>query len=189
MTLPVQPKYSIGQTVYGAYANYEQVRQTCPHCLGSKEWSVKTPAGEEFSIPCHTCEEGWFSTGSIRIWKDAPRVETLTIGSIRIDTHDERSISYMCQETGIGSGSIHYEDLLFMTYKEALEVATEQAFKNATARTAEQREREAKEKKKSRNKPSWERRQIKELERELKTTKDALALVSSKPIDGVDSAA
>jgi hypothetical protein len=171
MTLPIQPKYSVGQTIYKAYALWEEMREQCPDCLGTKEWSVKTPRGETFEIPCNTCEEGWYSTGTIRVWKDAPKVESLTIGSILIDTRDEKPISYMCHETGVGSGSIHYEDTLFLIREEATRVATAQAAENAKRRNAEQREREAREKRKSARKPSYHERLVKELERELKTLK------------------
>jgi len=53
-----------------------------------------------------------------------PSVSKLTIGSVRVDTSDERGTSYMCIETGVGSGSIYYESDLFSTHDEAMTVAT-----------------------------------------------------------------
>lgn len=175
MTLHIQPKYSIGQVVYKAYATYEEILEQCPDCLGTKEWSVTTPAGETFEIPCNTCTEGWYSTGTIRVRKDAPKAESLTIGSIRINTQDEKPISYMCHETGVGSGGIHYEDTLFLSREEALKVATTQAAENAARRNAEQREREAKQKRKDARKPSYHERRVKELEKELKAIRKGQA--------------
>lgn len=44
-----------------------------------------------------------------------PCVRSLTIGSIRIDTNDSDPVSYMCAETGVGSGNIYSEQTLFAT--------------------------------------------------------------------------
>jgi len=58
----------------------------------------------------------------------APSVEVLTIGSVRVDTHDiEHPVSYMCRETGVGSGQIHCEADLFHTREEAQAAAEAKA--------------------------------------------------------------
>lgn len=116
----LNPKYEINQEVYGAHAYWLPDNVTCPDCLGTTNWSVTTPAGETFQVRCHTCNEGWYSSGKVRVYSYRPQVERLTIGSIRIDTNDEKPISYMCVETGVGSGTIHHEETLFPTYDEAL---------------------------------------------------------------------
>lgn len=50
-------------------------------------------------------------------------METLTIGSVRFDSHDSGAdsepASYMCRETGVDSGSIWYESQLRATREEA----------------------------------------------------------------------
>jgi hypothetical protein len=35
-------------------------------------------------------------------------------------TKDKKEITYMCKETGIGSGTVYYENRLFSTYEKAL---------------------------------------------------------------------
>lgn len=149
------PKYDIGQVVFKGHAYYGERRETCPDCLGRKEWSVATPAGETFSTPCNTCNEGYFSVGTIRRYGEQASVQEVTIGSVRLDTNDDRHpVSYMCLETGVGSGQVHYEDSLFLTADEARNYANAQAAIN-TARRNEQEEADRSRKKKSRvRKPS-----------------------------------
>lgn len=47
----------------------------------------------------------------------------LTIGSIRIDTGDNRGVEYMCVETGVGSGSVWKESDLYESVEVAQRVA------------------------------------------------------------------
>lgn len=57
-----------------------------------------------------------------------PCTEKLTIGSIRIDTNDiDKPVSYMCVETGVGSGSVYYESDLHLTEEEAFRFAQARA--------------------------------------------------------------
>jgi len=139
----IETKYNIGDVVYGAGITGSTRRTTCPDCLGQKTWQCSTPAGETFVVPCGTCERGLGGAlGYLESYGTDPRVETLTIGCVRIETDrrpDER-VSYMCKETGIGSGTIHYEKKLFRTYEEAFEAAKDMAFEREAeigARNAE----------------------------------------------------
>ena len=125
----VTPKFKIGDKVYAASSYHKEVQLQCPDCLGKKVWAVATPAGENFTIPCGTCTRGYFSYGTIGEWVESPHIELYTIGSVRIDTEDEHPVSYMCHETGIGSGTIHYEEALFSDRIDALAYATEKASK------------------------------------------------------------
>jgi len=105
------PKYEIGQKVWLAYTEQRQERFTCPDCNGSKTWTAHTAAGEDIPIQCPRCAA--FSRPhdlpSLTRQVSAVSVAKLTIGNIRINTWDERPVSYMCNETGVGSGSIYYE--------------------------------------------------------------------------------
>lgn len=115
----IQPKYSIGQSVIGVHVSWLETKVQCPDCLGQKEWTVSLPSGEVFQHDCQTCRQGWFSTGIVSDWGDKARFQNLTIGSVRIDTAADKPVSYMCIETGIGSGTVHYEETLFATKEEA----------------------------------------------------------------------
>jgi len=92
----------------------------CPDCLGTKEWRVLLPSGEEFQHDCRTCSRGYYSEGRVAEYGDRGIVVERTIGSIRVDTADEnRPVSYMCCETGVGSGTVYDEKNLFLTKQEA----------------------------------------------------------------------
>jgi hypothetical protein len=49
----------------------------------------------------------------------------MTVGSVRIDTADDRPVSYMMEETGVGSGTIHYSENVFGDEPAALARAKE----------------------------------------------------------------
>lgn len=117
--LPI-PKYSIGDTVWyaSAYTGAEQL--PCPDCLGQKLWSVTSPAGGTFQVNCVRCS----GSGYLEAHTYEPQTRSLTIGSIQIDTantsdNHREVVQYMCKETGIGSGSVYRESLLFRSQEEA----------------------------------------------------------------------
>lgn len=124
--MKIETKYSPGDIVYSAGFSGGQRQTPCPDCLGQKEWQCRTPAGEEFAVPCGTCYSAWNSTGYISSYGTDPRVERLTIGTVQVDTRGNE-IRYMCKETGIGSGTLHSEDRLFRTEAEAMVRAVEMA--------------------------------------------------------------
>lgn len=116
----LMPKFKIGQLIFCASVSWSEIKIKCPDCLGTLEWEVHTPAGEVFKHPCNTCKYGWQNSGYVSEWKDAAQIVLRTVGSIQTDTASNTPIRYMCEETGIGSGSIYNEANLFAT-KEAAE--------------------------------------------------------------------
>lgn len=122
------PKYHVGQKVFWAHTSQTQVMLPCPDCLGTRTWKVITPGGTELETECQRCERYQHDLPSIRINEHTPVVRELTIGSIRIDTAPsygkESHVEYMCEETGVGSGSIYEQHNLYATRDEALAVAT-----------------------------------------------------------------
>ncbi len=121
--MKIETKYSIGDVVYHGRNRTVPVRTTCPDCNGTKLWTITKPSGETVETACPTCETLYCSTGYIERRERTPFVETLTIGSVRFDSHDSGAdrepASYMCRETGVGSGSIWYESQLRATREEA----------------------------------------------------------------------
>ncbi len=119
----IETKYSIGDVVFHGRNTVTARPVECPDCKGSKEWALTTPAGGSMVAPCPTCDTLYGSTGFITKYERTPLVERLTIGSVRFDSHDTSDgrdpVSYMCSETGVGSGSIWYESRLRNTHEEA----------------------------------------------------------------------
>ena len=121
-------KFKVGDVVWGAKSYKKDKRIQCPDCKGKLVWCVTLPNGEQFTVPCSTCERGFDGCqGTITEWIQSPIIEQLTIGSVMMNSNDERPISYMCYETGIGSGRIHYEENLHKDKTLALKHATQKA--------------------------------------------------------------
>jgi hypothetical protein len=126
----INTKYSIGDHVFKAWTTTVRKRHKCPDCLGVGKWSCRSPAGDEFSFGCPRCNTRYQSNDALSLdySEFAPCVEPLTVGSVRLDTNDDRHpVSYMCRETGVGSGTIHCEEDLFPTHAEAMTAAQAKA--------------------------------------------------------------
>lgn len=117
----IQPKFNIGDTIYHLRISYAEKKIPCPDCLGTREWKVICPSGEEFQHCCNTCYAGWSSSsGYVRIYEDQIFIREMTVGSVRYDSNEkDNQFSYMCQETGVGSGSVYYQKDMFSTEEEA----------------------------------------------------------------------
>lgn len=129
-------KFQIGDTVYKVTTTEVCKSHPCPDCLGEGKWKATSPAGTDYTFTCPRCSTSYQSHDAmcLKYYERAPRVDRLTIGSIRVDTHDDKPVSYMCHQTGVGSGTIHYESDLFADEQEAQTVATLRASKE-TAET------------------------------------------------------
>lgn len=121
----LQTKFAIGDVVYHASIFQTTKQHPCPDCKGERKWKAISPVGSEYEFSCPRCTTSFQSNSdlSLRYQAFAPVVDKLTIGSIRVDTSDDRGNQYMCAETGVGSGSIYYERDFFSTHEEAMTVA------------------------------------------------------------------
>lgn len=122
----LKTKFSIGDRVYWATTTTEKKQHACPDCLGKKIWEAISPAGEKYTFSCPRCSAGFKANRATSLDYSifAPKVIALTIGSVRTDTNDaDDRVSYMCCETGVGSGQIYREKALFAIEQEALDAA------------------------------------------------------------------
>lgn len=114
------PKYEIGQRVFFASAVDMNETFPCKSCAGSGQWRATSAEGETGHCDCPACG----GRGSRALYSYGPSVCPRTIGSVRVDTSDtENPVSYMCHETGVGSGNIYRENQLFPTEQEAVAAA------------------------------------------------------------------
>ena len=128
----INTKYSVGDTVWHANTTPETRQHPCPACLGTRKWAATSPVGNEYTLPCPRCTVNYSAHDELSLKYTAFTAAPckLTIGSIR---HDSKPFSggsatqYMCVETGVGSGTIYDEDLLFPTEQEATVAATARA--------------------------------------------------------------
>lgn len=123
----ITTKYDVGDVVWLAESQYENRTHPCPDCLGTRTWQAVSPAGRGYVVDCPRCNQGWPRRGaSLDYYVHVPIARSLTIGLVTLDfDYDTRSaqLSYMCRETGIGSGSIYRETRLHDTEKEAMDAA------------------------------------------------------------------
>jgi len=149
----LESKFNIGDIVFAARADREDVATVCPECLGSRHWDVTSPAGNTMTVECPTCTYGYEVRGYVTKCEVRPTVQQLTIGQVKYETDydkrdDSMTFKYMCCETGIGSGAIWKEDLLFSSHEAAMERALVLAFdiqKKQDASEEEERKRKLKE--------------------------------------------
>lgn len=122
-----EAKYRIGQKVWLATTRTTSGAWPCPDCLGEKTWLATTRAGEVITVQCPRCQGHQINRSIPSLNRNMWVIETrpLTIGSVRTDTaaRGGEQVSYMCEETGVGSGTIYYETLLFATEQEAADRA------------------------------------------------------------------
>lgn len=122
----IKTRFKKGDVVFLADSVYEEKWVSCPDCLGTLTWLVVFADDSSEQVPCVTCSRGYEPpTGRIGYKEWRPLVRKVTIGSIRYDDTNEHPFSYMCQETGIGSGRIYYDKDLFTDEELALKNAQE----------------------------------------------------------------
>lgn len=124
----ITTKYSVGDTVFYSATNTERKKHPCPDCKGSGKWAAQSPAGSEYSFACPRCSASYNSDRDLTLDYSAavPSVRHLTIGSIQYNSHYgsyDHGARYMCNETGVGGGSVYNESDLFETEAEALTAA------------------------------------------------------------------
>lgn len=125
MATALTTKFAIGDKVFSAWTNITQKQHPCPDCQGTRKWDAISPAGKQYQFSCPRCSGSYNASDdiSLRYSAHVPSVQELTIGSVRVDTNDDHPVSYMCQETGVGSGTVHHEETLFATHAEATSAA------------------------------------------------------------------
>lgn len=122
----IKARFAKGETVFSAETEWAEKWVSCPDCLGTCKWLVVFADDTSEQVECQTCKRGYNpATGKIDIKQHTPRVRKVTVGSIRYNDRDAKPFSYMCEETGVGSGRVYYDDDLFTTEEEAVKRARE----------------------------------------------------------------
>jgi len=116
----INAKYKLGQEVWKINWCNPPTWETCYTCNGSKFVHIKETNKQ---ISCPDCRgEGGRSVFLSSRWKAGSK---LTIGKIQIEQFDpiysdnKNRVTYMCKETGIGTGSVHDQNQLFASLEAA----------------------------------------------------------------------
>lgn len=179
----IETKFSVGDTVYVPDVQHETIQIECPDCLGTRTWVAELPNGEREKFTCPTCEHGYESRGTIGSYEVTARVRVMTIGSVRVDTAAKgpRRIEYMCEETGVGSGSVYAEDRFYATGEEAAKKLPDMVKEKRIA-LEENRARNAARRKKDRmaSMVAHYRRQIRDAKKDIAAAERGLAREGAK---------
>ena len=120
--------FQMGEKVFVGDVSREGYDITCPLCEGSKTATLNGCNHIEETIPCPYCKRGFEVRGTIHVFDVRPMVRNLTIGSVRYDDSDNRGPwSFMCIETGVGSGLVYRCDRIRRSEADATKDAEEQA--------------------------------------------------------------
>jgi hypothetical protein len=128
--MAIETKFQIGDVVHFATTVEEVGQLPCPDCRDTRKWQAISPGGRGYTFACPRCSNRYASHHelSLRFNEHKPCARRLTIGSIRYDSSDaECPVSYMCVETGVGSGSIFPERRLFTLEADAIAHASAMA--------------------------------------------------------------
>lgn len=123
--MEIKTKFDLGQRVYIIQKSGQLIKRDCPACNGNGNIVNE----KNFVFHCENCQgsgitETWYSTN----WQIA--YEKAKIGRVGVELYREtfinrgsekNRITYMVDETGVGSGSLWNEDDIFATKEEALE--------------------------------------------------------------------
>jgi hypothetical protein len=128
----ITTKYSVGDVVYYSGTTTTRKQHPCPDCLGERKWKATSPAGEEYEFGCPRCSTRYMNERDLSLDYTAhvPNVSRMHIGSVQFNSADgswDHGARYMCDETGVGSGSVYPEDSLHETEEAALAAAEAKA--------------------------------------------------------------
>jgi hypothetical protein len=114
--MEISTKYSLGDEVYPISRHKKRVVSLCPTCCGDGVVHIN---GKEFSCPdCHGkgvntiyCNEQW--NIEYNIISPVGRVGVELYAAKYNEGGDRDTIRYMLESTGVGNGTLWYEDDLF----------------------------------------------------------------------------
>ena len=124
--MKIETKFDLGQMVYVVQPKTEDIWEDCPVCGGTGYVDIK---GKKYECPDGECHYG-------RVFKGTKRNQYKTtvyskIGQVRVEIgKDSYKECYMLVSTGIGTGTLWYDDeergsRMFATKKEADEYCNE----------------------------------------------------------------
>ncbi len=126
--MEIKTKFDLGQRVYIIHKSGQLVNRVCKACSGNGD-IIHNTQDESFKFMCPNCQ----GSGQLEEWlSDKLQIayEKAKIGRVGVELYREtfinrgsakNRITYMVDETGIGSGNLWNEDDIFATKEEALE--------------------------------------------------------------------
>lgn len=113
-------KFSLGDRVYWINRERKHSWEKCEHC---EDGFLRTKKGN--SVKCSFCSYdenhyGYIYTHTKEAYRISQHYPILTIGQVRCEiSKDKKEVSYMCNESGVGTGSAFYQKDLFLSEENA----------------------------------------------------------------------
>jgi ribosomal protein L37AE/L43A len=134
--MKIETKFGMGQRVFKIHKSKQPYRAVCDECGGK---DIITATGKVVKCPkCGYATFHGYPKGTVQKYKESAwHIDrTLTIGKITAERYateggdpdsmfvnkkagQQDKTSYMAWESGVGSGSVYYEQYLFATEEEA----------------------------------------------------------------------
>ena len=124
--MKIETKYSIGDKVVKIGFNRKQENVKCDACSGrgglvlDNGDTTRCPKCRNRGFVTVWHDQVWQILGTYRIGQVNAKITNIisdgdfdNVGHQGDDTDTKYEISYMCYETGIGSGTVHYENTLY----------------------------------------------------------------------------
>lgn len=121
----------LGDKVRTIYTRHDVLALPCVFCRGQRQLRVNSPTGDDYAFAtCPRCEgRGEARLAMIPMWEVSPTVMTVGLIEARVtwDTDHRHALveRYMCEETGVGGGTIYEMAGLFVTKEDAQEAVDE----------------------------------------------------------------
>ena len=115
-----ESQFSLGDRIFHIRRDTEQLYKECHKCRGKGELTILFPGGSQEKTDCRECHDGRVRAGSQYSWR--PQPNPLTVGKITVEVDgNDLTIqeTYMCNETGIGSGTLYRGQHMFSKHEDA----------------------------------------------------------------------
>jgi hypothetical protein len=117
----IETKFNFNQKVYKIGHIYKENVTKCPTCKGTNKVELTTGR----LLDCPDCFDGFYRKRLPVEWRISLSGKVDKIGvefySPKYSKDNSSRIYYMLDVSGVGSGTLHYEDTLFASEKEAEE--------------------------------------------------------------------
>jgi hypothetical protein len=116
-------RYTVGDVVYGLTVRPHRYWKVCDVCNGTARVKIADHPELSTYCPVKNCTGG-------KVWLEDMgsyyEISYLTVGQVRVVVGYGAEVTYMCEETGVGSGQVWHEGRLYPSYTAAEVAAREQ---------------------------------------------------------------
>ncbi|MCK9544590.1 MAG: hypothetical protein M0R03_21425 [Novosphingobium sp.] len=119
--MKIETKFNLDDIVYSLTKSKNRIKKTCVLCKGSGEVTIENT---NRIISCPDCYgHGYHVEDAGEMWiihsKSGGKIGKVEVELYSEEYERENKVKYMIDSTGVGSGTVWYEENIFKTKKEA----------------------------------------------------------------------